>query len=95
MNRYPIWKYVIIAIMLALGTLYSLPNLFGEAPAVQVSPGKASVKVDTTTLQRVEQALATDGLTANRVQLEGAAPSRCASTAPTISSRPATHSKKR
>jgi preprotein translocase subunit SecD len=71
MNRYPIWKYVIIAIMLALGTLYSLPNLFGEAPAVQVSPGKASVKVDTTTLQRVEQALATDGLTANRVQLEG------------------------
>ena len=71
MNRYPIWKYVIIAIMLALGTLYSLPNLFGEAPAVQVSPGKASVKVDTSTLQRVEQALATDGLTANRVQLEG------------------------
>jgi preprotein translocase subunit SecD len=71
MNRYPIWKYVIIAIMLALGTLYSLPNLFGEAPAVQVSPGKASVKVDTSTLQRVEQALTTDGLTANRVQLEG------------------------
>ena len=71
MNRYPIWKYVIIAIMLTLGTLYSLPNLFGEAPAVQVSPSKASVKVDTTTLQRVEQALAADGLTANRVQLEG------------------------
>jgi preprotein translocase subunit SecD len=42
-----------------------------KPPAVQVSPGKASVKVDTTTLQRVEQALATDGLTANRVQLEG------------------------
>ena len=71
MNRYPIWKYVIIAIMLTLGTLYSLPNLFGEAPAVQVSPGKASVKVNTSTLQRVEQALAADGLTANRVQLEG------------------------
>ena len=71
MNRYPLWKYVIIAITLALGSLYSLPNLFGEAPAVQVSPGKASVKVDTSTLQRVEQALATDGLTANRVQLDG------------------------
>jgi preprotein translocase subunit SecD len=41
MNRYPIWKYVIIVIMLLLGTIYSLPNLFGEAPAVQVSPGKA------------------------------------------------------
>ncbi len=71
MNRYPIWKYVIIAIMLALGSIYSLPNLFGEAPAVQVSPGKASVKVDTSTLKRVEQALAADGLAANMVQLEG------------------------
>ena len=71
MNRYPIWKYVIIMIMLALGSIYSLPNLFGEAPAVQVSPGKASVKVDTSTLKRVEQALAADGLTANMVQLEG------------------------
>ena len=71
MNRYPIWKYVIIAIMLALGSLYSLPNLFGEAPAVQVSPGKASVKVDTSTLKRVEQALAADGLTASMVQLDG------------------------
>ena len=58
-------------IMLALGSIYSLPNLFGEAPAVQVSPGKASVKVDTSTLKRVEQALAADGLTANMVQLEG------------------------
>jgi len=71
MNRYPIWKYVIIAIMLALGSIYSLPNLFGEAPAVQVSPGKASVKVDTSTLKRVEQALAADGLTASMVQLDG------------------------
>ncbi|HRK37586.1 MAG TPA: protein translocase subunit SecD [Burkholderiaceae bacterium] len=71
MNRYPIWKYVILAVMLILGGLYSLPNLYGEAPAVQVSPGKASTKVDTGTLKRVEESLAAAGLTANRVQLEG------------------------
>ena len=71
MNRYPIWKYVILAVMLILGSLYSLPNLYGEAPAVQVSPGKASTKVDTGTLKRVEESLAAAGLTANMVQLEG------------------------
>ncbi|MFY7904692.1 MAG: protein translocase subunit SecD, partial [Burkholderiaceae bacterium] len=71
MNRYPIWKYVILAVMLILGSLYSLPNLYGEAPAVQVSPGKASTKVDTGTLKRVEESLAEAGLTADMVQLEG------------------------
>jgi preprotein translocase subunit SecD len=58
MNRYPVWKYVILAIALLVGVLYTLPNLFGEAPAVQVSSGKATVKVDATTLAKVEQALA-------------------------------------
>jgi preprotein translocase subunit SecD len=47
MNRYPVWKYAIIVIALVVGALYTLPNFFGEAPAVQVSAGKATVKVDT------------------------------------------------
>ena len=42
MNRYPWWKYAILAFALALGLLYTVPNLYGEAPAVQVSSGKAS-----------------------------------------------------
>ena len=46
MNRYPFWKYAIICIALLVGCVYTLPNFFGEAPAVQVSSGKASVKVD-------------------------------------------------
>ena len=46
MNRYPIWKYAIIALALVFGLLYTLPNFFGEAPAVQVSSGKATVKVE-------------------------------------------------
>src|ERR1700675_4204082 len=57
MNRYPLWVYVTIAVALALGALYTLPNFFGEAPAVQVSPARATLKVDTAVLGRVEDAL--------------------------------------
>ncbi|WP_349817520.1 hypothetical protein, partial [Burkholderia contaminans] len=33
MNRYPLWKYVVMVVALAIGLLYTLPNFFGEAPA--------------------------------------------------------------
>ena len=72
MNRYPVWKYAIILIALLLGAVYTLPNFFGEAPAVQVSSGKVTVKVDTGTLSKVEDALKSVGLTARSVALEGA-----------------------
>jgi preprotein translocase subunit SecD len=71
MNRYPAWKYAIILIALVVGALYTLPNFFGEAPAVQVSAGKASVKVESATLTLVEQALKAAGLTPTAVALEG------------------------
>ena len=71
MNRYPIWKYVIIVIMLLLGTIYSLPNLYGEAPAVQVSPGKATVKLDNASLSKVESLLQAEGLQVGMIQMEG------------------------
>ena len=54
MNRYPLWKYLIVAVALIIGLLYTLPNFFGESPAVQVSSGKATIKTDTRTLERVE-----------------------------------------
>ena len=57
MNRYPIWKYLAMAVSLVLGLLYTLPNFFGESPAVQVSSGKATVKVDAAMMGRVESAL--------------------------------------
>ncbi|HNQ57731.1 MAG TPA: protein translocase subunit SecD [Candidatus Desulfobacillus denitrificans] len=57
MNRYPLWKYLLIALALTLGLLYTLPNFFGEAPAVQVSSVKATVKVDVKLLERVEETL--------------------------------------
>ncbi|MBS1216571.1 MAG: SecD/SecF/SecDF export rane protein:SecD export rane protein, partial [Proteobacteria bacterium] len=57
MNRYPLWVYVTIAAALVIGFLYTLPNFFGESPAVQVSSAKATIKVDQGTLGRVESAL--------------------------------------
>ncbi|MDZ4190328.1 MAG: protein translocase subunit SecD [Hydrogenophaga sp.] len=71
MNRYPLWKYLIIAVALVIGALYSLPNLFGESPAVQVSAGRASVRIDAATVTRVEQALAAQGVSASLVQFDG------------------------
>jgi preprotein translocase subunit SecD len=70
-NRYPIWKYVVIALAVAFGLIYTLPNFFGESPAVQVSSAKATVKVDTAVLGRVEQALTGAQITHTGVQLEG------------------------
>jgi preprotein translocase subunit SecD len=46
MNKYPVWKYVIIAIALVVGLVYAAPNLFGEVPVVQVSGARSTVKVD-------------------------------------------------
>ncbi len=71
MNRYPIWKYIVIGIVLLISVLYTLPNFFGEAPAVQVSSGKATIKVDTTTLIKVEQALKDANLTPDVVGFDG------------------------
>ncbi|RYX90089.1 MAG: protein translocase subunit SecD [Comamonadaceae bacterium] len=71
MNRYPVWKYVVILIALLIGGLYTLPNFFGEAPAVQVSSGKATVKVDSTTQTRVEQALKAAGIESNLITFDG------------------------
>ncbi len=71
MNRYPVWKYAILVIALLVGVLYTLPNFFGEAPAVQVSSAKATIKVDAAVLQRVEEALKAAGVAADFVSLDG------------------------
>ena len=71
MNRYPLWKYVLIVVALLVGVLYTLPNFFGEAPAVQVSSAKVTVKLTEAMAQRVEQVLADAGLQADFVQFDG------------------------
>src|SRR5258706_10934549 len=70
MNRYPLWVYVTIAVALVLGALYTLPNFFGEAPAVQVSPARATLKVDSTVLGRVEDALKKAGIQSTGISLD-------------------------
>ena len=72
MNRYPFWKYALLALALLVGGLYALPNVFGEAPAVQVSAGKAGMRLDEAATQRVEAALKAAGITADSVLLDGA-----------------------
>ena len=57
MNRYALWKYVVIAIALILGAVYTLPNFYGESPAVQVSSGRQTVKIDPALMSRVESIL--------------------------------------
>ncbi len=71
MNKLPIWRGVVMLITLLLGLIYSLPNLFGEAPAVQVSSAKATVRVDNEIAQRVERALQISSLPNDGVRLEG------------------------
>ncbi len=70
MNRYPIWKYVLIAVILIVGLVYTLPNFYGESPAVQVSPGKATAKVTENTLKSVEDALKAAQISPNGVFFE-------------------------
>lgn len=71
MNRYPVWKYAILVVALLIGVIYTLPNFFGEAPAVQVSSAKSSVKIDEGTLVRVESALKAASVTPDVLSLEG------------------------
>jgi len=72
MNRYPLWKYLILGVALLVGLLYTLPNFYGEAPAVQISGGKSTVKVDAAMVDRATQVLKAAGVTPERVQFDGA-----------------------
>ncbi len=71
MNRYPVWKYAIIVVALLVGIFYTLPNFFGEAPAVQVSSAKSTVKVDGATQVRVQEALKAAGITVEAITFDG------------------------
>ncbi len=71
MNRYPIWKYAVIVVAMIVGVLYTLPNFFGESPAVQVSSSKVTTKVDASTLARVQETLASAGINSDLVALDG------------------------
>jgi preprotein translocase subunit SecD len=70
MNRYPLWKNILIALSLVVGLLYTLPNFYGEAPAVQVSPLAHGLKADTGLMDRVEDILKKGGFAPDGVFLD-------------------------
>jgi preprotein translocase subunit SecD len=71
MNRYPLWKYALLSVALLIGLLYTLPNFFPELPAVQVSPGRTTVKLDAAMNDRVQQLLKSASLNPDFVQFDG------------------------
>jgi preprotein translocase subunit SecD len=71
MNRYPWWKYALLGVVLVIGLLYTLPNLYGEAPAVQISSGRSTVKVDDAMVGRVQQVLQAASIQPDFVQFDG------------------------
>ncbi|WP_297923279.1 protein translocase subunit SecD [uncultured Agitococcus sp.] len=60
--RYPLWKYILIVIVLLVSAIYSLPNLYPDEPAIQISGANAGVKADKTVLSQAETALKQAGL---------------------------------
>jgi len=69
-NRYPTWGYALIAVAILLALLYTIPNFYGEAPAVQVAAGKATVKVDAALAGQVEDALKKANIRYERIQVD-------------------------
>lgn len=70
MNRYPLWKYLLVMVVIIFGFIYTLPNFYGESPAVQVLPLRANLKADHALLQRVDQAIRAANLGAEGVVLD-------------------------
>jgi len=70
MNRYPLWKYLTVLAALSIGLLYTLPNFFGESPAVQIAGAKSTVRVDAQTLDRVQRLLREANITDTGSHLE-------------------------
>jgi len=70
MNRYPLWKYITVAIALVLGFIYTLPNFFGESPAVQLSSAKVTIKIDDKAKSRVEEILTANAIVHDGIQLD-------------------------
>lgn len=71
--RYPVWKYILIIVVLLISTVYSLPNLYPDEPAIQISGASAGIKADQAVLQQAESALKEAGLVyhGSEVQTKG------------------------
>ncbi|MDN3610835.1 protein translocase subunit SecD [Vibrio ostreicida] len=69
LNRYPLWKYLMVVLTIAIAALYALPNLYGEDPAIQIT-GARGAPVDLSTLDSVTQVLEAKSLPHQSIALE-------------------------
>lgn len=69
LNRYPLWKNLMVILVVAIGVLYSLPNIYGEDPAVQIS-GTRGQQANTATLGQVQEVLKANNLPTKSIVLE-------------------------
>ncbi|SFG97843.1 preprotein translocase subunit SecD [Duganella sp. CF458] len=72
MNRYPIWKYILIVVVVLLGALYTAPNYFGQTPALQITSAKSTVKVSNALATQVDTLLKQSNVKNDGVALDGA-----------------------
>ncbi len=70
MNRYPLWKYLIIVVAVIAGVVYTIPNFFGESPAIQVSPLRAGAKVDLELLKKIDELLTNEDISVQASYLD-------------------------
>ncbi|TFW26621.1 protein translocase subunit SecD [Duganella callida] len=71
MNRYPLWKYILIAVAILLGALFTAPNFFGQSPAVQVTSGKSTVKLTSDMTAKVGEVLTKAGIAYDGLSFDG------------------------
>jgi preprotein translocase subunit SecD len=70
MNRYPMWKNIFIAIVILIGFIYTVPNFFGESPAVQITPAKSTTKLDPALLVQVEEIFKKENIAFDGIYLD-------------------------
>src|SRR5690606_24633855 len=69
LNKYPLWKYLLILAVLGLGLLYSVPNLYPDDPSIQIAGASTALKIDEPTIARASKALTDAGITVKASQV--------------------------
>ncbi|MBF0266453.1 MAG: protein translocase subunit SecD [Gammaproteobacteria bacterium] len=69
LNHYPLWKNLVILLTIIIASIFALPNIFGEDPALQIATSKRGIEIDVNTLARIEKSLAKENIKINKSTL--------------------------
>ena len=86
--RYPAWKYILILLVLIVSTLYSLPNLYPDEPAIQISGANAGIKTDKAVLAQADAALKQAGLSFHGTEIQEKGVEPCAALSISVFTKP-------